>query len=249
MRGEQVRPRSSPPCARASSSLSQRRGGRGPRTSSPRRSATSCAHELVAQPVDVHGGARGEVAQLLHELRGAGGAGAADDGALLVPRRGGAADGALRWGRRRAAASGGRLPSTTLTISGMTSPARRMKTVSPLRTSLRRSSSSLCSVARDTVTPPTFTGFEMRDRRERAGAAHVHLDVLHQRGLLLGRELVGHGPARALGHLAQPPAQVLAVHLHHHAVDLEGQGVAALERARGTARAPPPRPRRAARGG
>ncbi len=54
--------------------------------------------------------------------------------------------------------SAGRLDSTTETISGMTSPARRTKTVSPLRTSLRRSSSSLCSVARDTVTPPTLTG-------------------------------------------------------------------------------------------
>ena len=40
----------------------------------------------------------------------------------------------------------------------MTSPARRTITSSPGRTSLRARSSSLCSVARLTVTPPTCTG-------------------------------------------------------------------------------------------
>ena len=47
---------------------------------------------------------------------------------------------------------------TTETTSGMTSPARRTTTVSPTRTSLRRTSSSLWSVALVTVTPPTSTG-------------------------------------------------------------------------------------------
>src|SRR3954453_1770342 len=41
---------------------------------------------------------------------------------------------------------------------GMTSPARRTMTSSPTRRSLRRRSSSLCSVASLTVTPPTCTG-------------------------------------------------------------------------------------------
>ncbi len=53
----------------------------------------------------------------------------------------------------------GRFSFTTRTISGITSPARRTITVSPTRTSLRRTSSSLCSVALVTVTPPTNTGF------------------------------------------------------------------------------------------
>ena len=44
------------------------------------------------------------------------------------------------------------------TTCGMTSPARCTITVSPSRISLRLMSSSLCSVARDTVTPPTSTG-------------------------------------------------------------------------------------------
>ncbi len=41
---------------------------------------------------------------------------------------------------------------------GITSPARRTITSSPGRTSLRARSSSLCSVAIFTVTPPTWTG-------------------------------------------------------------------------------------------
>src|SRR5665647_1881121 len=53
---------------------------------------------------------------------------------------------------------GKRLPGSTLTTSGITSPARRTITVSPRRTSLRRASSSLCRVALVTVTPPTNTG-------------------------------------------------------------------------------------------
>ena len=55
-------------------------------------------------------------------------------------------------------ASAGRFSSTGPTTSGMTSPARRTITVSPMRTSLRRISSSLCRVALVTVTPPTNTG-------------------------------------------------------------------------------------------
>ena len=51
-----------------------------------------------------------------------------------------------------------RRSGTMLTTSGITSPARRMTTVSPTLTSLRVSSSMLCSVALLTVTPPTNTG-------------------------------------------------------------------------------------------
>ena len=54
--------------------------------------------------------------------------------------------------------STGRRSSRTRATSGMTSPARRTLTVSPMRISLRRNSSSLCSVALVTVTPPTNTG-------------------------------------------------------------------------------------------
>ena len=51
----------------------------------------------------------------------------------------------------------GRFESTGPTTSGMTSPARRTMTVSFGRTSLRATSSSLCSVAVVMFTPPTKT--------------------------------------------------------------------------------------------
>ena len=44
------------------------------------------------------------------------------------------------------------------TTSGITSPARRTTTVSPISTPLRATSSALCSVAIEIVTPPTRTG-------------------------------------------------------------------------------------------
>ena len=61
-------------------------------------------------------------------------------------------------GKAKGALSAGRLSSTTETICGMTSPARCSTTVSPMRTSLRAISSSLCRVACCTMTPPTLTG-------------------------------------------------------------------------------------------
>ena len=55
-------------------------------------------------------------------------------------------------------ASSGRFSMMLITTSGITSPARRTTTVSPMRTSLRATSSALCSVALVTTTPPTSTG-------------------------------------------------------------------------------------------
>ncbi len=46
----------------------------------------------------------------------------------------------------------------TRATSGITSPARRTTTVSRRQTSFRRTSSSLCNVAFDTVVPPANTG-------------------------------------------------------------------------------------------
>ena len=51
-----------------------------------------------------------------------------------------------------------RAASSTPATNGMTSPARRTSTVSPMRTSRPRITSWLASVARVTVVPPTNTG-------------------------------------------------------------------------------------------
>ena len=66
-------------------------------------------------------------------------------------------DGHVR-GISHCTASAGRSASTGPSTSGITSPALRTMTVSPTRTSLRCTSSSLCSVARATVEPATTTG-------------------------------------------------------------------------------------------
>ena len=61
-------------------------------------------------------------------------------------------------GGTQGTASAGRFSGTTRTISGMTSPALWTTTVSPARTSLRATSSSLWRVQRCTVEPAISTG-------------------------------------------------------------------------------------------
>ena len=73
---------------------------------------------------------------------------------------------------------GRRLSGTTATTSGITSPARRTITVSPTRTSLRRASSSLCSVALVTVTPPTNTGASLATGVSLPVRPDLHVDGL-----------------------------------------------------------------------
>ena len=63
-----------------------------------------------------------------------------------------------RSGADRGTASAGRRSSKTLTMCGITSPARSTTTVSPLRTSRRWTSLKLCSVVLLMVTPAMRTG-------------------------------------------------------------------------------------------
>ena len=106
------------------------------------------------------------------------------------------------------------------TICGITSPARCTITSSPARMPLRLMSSSLWSVARVTVTPPTWTGSmiahglsaPVRPTRMRISSSRV--DGRHRRPLVRAR------PARTL---VQTPSRALLVEgvdLDHDAVDL-----------------------------
>ncbi len=63
-----------------------------------------------------------------------------------------------RDGQANGFAPRGRFSNMTETTWGMTSPLRSMSTVSPTRTSLRLSSSSLWSVEREMVVPDSLTG-------------------------------------------------------------------------------------------
>ena len=126
----------------------------------------------------------------------------------------------------------GRFSFSTSTTSGMTSPARRTRTVSPTRTSLR---SDLVLVvqrgARDRDARDVHR-LERRHRRELPGAPDLHDDVEHLRDLDARRELEGHRPARRARAHAEQVLPVAAVHLDDHAVDLVVERVALRRAAR-----------------
>ena len=153
----------SPPCARGCQLLHRRANNIGRRLD--QLLLDQLLDELVAEALDVQRTAAGEMPERLLALRAAGkAAGAAGDGLPFRLHHRRAAD------RAAAAASPACVPRpasmTTRTTSGITSPARRTTTVSPTRTSLRCTSSMLCSVTLLTVTPPTNTGSQPRDRRQ-----------------------------------------------------------------------------------
>ena len=214
--------------------------------------------QLVAQAFDVHRPAAGEMQHRLLALRRAEqAAAAAPVGLAFLAHDRAAAHRALALEHLRrsndAPASAGRRSATTPTTSGITSPARRTITVSPMRTSLRRGSSSLCSVALLTVVPPTNTGsslatgvslpvrptwISMPSTRVICSCAG-YLCATAQRGSRVTK------PRRSL--------QRAAVDLVDHAVDVERQRVAlGGDRGDGTPPAPrrprPPRARRSPAG-
>ena len=129
-------------------------------------------------------------------------------------------------------------PSTGPTTSGITSPALRTMTVSPGRTSLASTWSSLCRVARPTVEPPTNTGSSTANGVARPVRPIDTMMSREQGGALLGRELVGDRPAGRLGGRAELVPQGQVVDLHDHAVDLVGQVVAVLLPVQAVARRP-----------
>ncbi len=191
-------------------------GGRG-----NHRAVHQLIDEFVAQALDIHGAAAGKVAQRLLALRGAiKSAGAARRRFPFDAQHRGSAHRAVARAARSLRASAGRRSGSTRTNSGMTSPARRMTTVSPTRTSLRSISSMLCNVALLTYGAPHHDGFEPGDRREHAGAADLKIDFTQHRQRLIGRELVCHGPAGRPADLAQCLLVGARVDLIDHAIDL-----------------------------
>ena len=184
---------------------------------------------LVAEPVDVERAAAGEVEHRLAPLR------RAADGVRAAP-----VDLALRRGRAgcrtpgTASASGTASPrrcasaTTGPTTSGMTSPARRTTTVSPISTPLRLTSSSLCSVAVLTVTPPTCTGSSEANGVTRPVRPTLTKMLAQDRGDFLGRVFPRDRPPRRLRRRAEPALQRELVDLDDHAVDVVLDVVAML---------------------
>ena len=183
--------------------------------------------QLLAQAVDVHGVAVGVPADPFLELVGA--SRRRSSCSRNRPRRP-----TVRPARRSSGRSSGsgrpsrsplRASASTRTTWGMISPAFWITTASPIRTSLRSSSSALCRLARLTVVPASSTGSR--------SATGVSLPVLptwtrdpdQLRDRLLGLVLEGDRPARALAPRPQPLALVEVVDLDDQAVGLEVERV------------------------
>ena len=120
---------------------------------------------------------------------------------------------------RTASSRAGACPAGPTTC-GITSPARWTITSSPSRMSLRLMSSSLCSVAREIVTPPTSTGSSTAHGLSAAGAADADADLVQARHRGHRRPLERTRPARALVQGAEPALLVVRVDLDDDAVDL-----------------------------
>ena len=184
---------------------------------------------LLPQAVDVHRALGDEVLEQLPLALGARAVRALGEDARALDGRCVAERAALRAAAaaRRASASR-RACGAGETTCGITSPARRTITSSPTRTSLRARSSSLCSVASLTVTPPTCTGSSSAN-----GCRSPNLPTFHWTALSVVTAVVG-GNFQAIAQRgsrpdhAEPPLQLDVVDLDHHAVDLEVQRAAAL---------------------
>ncbi len=106
------------------------------------------------------------------------------------------------------------------TTWGMTSPARCTITSSPGRTSLRWMSSSLCRVARSTVTPPTGTGSSTAKGVSTPVRPTLTSMLCKPRNGRRRGELEGDRPARVVGDLAEVALQRDLVDLDHDPVDV-----------------------------
>ena len=150
-------------------------------------------------------------------------AGALVDGLVLEPHHRRSAHRALRRhddGARigRAASRAGSAP-----LPGITSPARRTTTVSPIMNPLRATSSMLCSVALLTVTPPTNTGLSFAAGVSAPVRPTLKITSSSSGHLFVGRELVRQRPARRARDEAELLLVGAAIYLVDHAVDLVRQ--------------------------
>lgn len=187
--------------------------------------------QFLAQTLDVHGAARGEMQKRLLALRRAiESAGAADRGLAR-----------LAHDPRAAHRAGG------IALQDVETRRRRMRT--PLLDHRHHLGNDVARPAHDDAVALAHVealdlvlvvqggvgdgdaadehGFEARNRGQYAGAPHLHLDGLDRGEFLLGRKLVGAGPARLARDETELRLQFEAVDLVHHAVDVERQAVAA----------------------
>ena len=184
-------------------------------------------HQLVAQALDVHGAACGKVQDGFLALRGAEqAAGAAVVGFALFAHHGAAADGA-GLGHAEVGHIAGAVArhhpyhlgdhiARTAHDDGVAHPHALL--------------ADLEQVVQRGIghgDPAHKHRRQACDRRDLAGAAHLHIDAYDLGGHLLRRVLVRHGPARFAGLEAQVTLQLQRVDLVNHTVDVVRQRIAA----------------------
>ena len=189
--------------------------------------------DLLAQALDVERAPAGEVQDRELALRGAEEAAARSGGRRRPSRE---RPRCRRPGSCAACGSSGRSAArffgTRATTSGMTSPARRTITSSPTRTPFLRTSNRLCSVAFETVVPPTKTGSSLATGVS-LPVRPTWISIVVEAGrLLLRRILLRHRPARLARLEAEPFLEGAIVDLVDDAVDLVRQAVRASPRRR-----------------
>ena len=149
------------------------------------------------------------------------------DVALLRGRERGAALRAV-WGMTNSRSVPSRSSTTGPSTSGITSPALRSTTVSPMSTPLALTTSWLCRVAWRTTEPATRAGSMTANGVARPVRPTRHDDVEQLRVDLLGRVLVGDRPARRAAGGAELFVQGELIDLDDDAVDLVLDAVAML---------------------
>ena len=184
---------------------------------------------LVAEALDVERAAAGDVEHPLPQLRRAVrefgqrmSASPSLAGASVVPHSGHVV------GMTNSRSVPSRRSTTGPSTSGITSPALRITTVSPISTPLRLTSDALCRVARLTVEPATLTGSMKANGVTRPVRPTLTLMSSSLVVRLLGRVLVGDRPARRPRRGAEPALQRDLVDFDHHAVDFVFDVVAVL---------------------
>ena len=185
---------------------------------------------LVAQSLDVQAAAAGEVKHPLAQLRRAatGSSGSGCRRRPPWPARARCRIPGSGVGMTNSRSVPSRRSTTGPSTSGMTSPALRIITVSPISTPLRLTSEPLCRVAMPDRRPGDAHRRHHRERGDPAGAPDVDLDV-EQLGLrLFGRVLVGDRPARRPRGGTEPALQGEIVDFDHHTVDFVLDLVAVL---------------------
>ena len=180
-------------------------------------------HQHVAHAVDIHDTARGEMQDGFLQPRRAVGVDAAAGRFAFFPHHFAAADRAMFGHAERPALAA--LAHDAHHFRNHVAAAFHQHTIADLDSQPLDFVFVVQRGARD-GDAADVDGLQVRHRRQRAGAAHLHFDIFdHGLGLLRG-EFEGDGPARRFGGPAESSLLRDGIHLDHDAIDFVRQRLA-----------------------